>query len=138
MADEANCLVSTCSAVVVRNLVRVSLRMCVGGNNLVLTITYCRLREKVSSAVHELRESIRCRFGCRFGLDPGPESDRNQCTDGLASQCRRVNKYETINNTRTQKLVLGRWSSTLRCYDKFPFGGSLTVHRFGIILSSLR
>ena len=30
------------------------------------------------------------------------------------------------NSTRTQKLVLGRWSSALRCYDKFPFGGPYT------------
>jgi len=65
--------------------------------------------------------------------DPGLESDRNRFTDGFASQCRRVNKYETRNSTRTENVVSGRWLSALRCCDKFPFGGSLTVHRFGII-----
>ena len=45
-----------------------SLRMCVGGNNLVLTITYCRLREKVSSAVHELRvDPVSVRISVWFG-----------------------------------------------------------------------
>ena len=94
---------------------------------MVLTITYCGQSENAFSTVRELTVDP------DVDSDPGLESDRNRFTDGLASQCRRVNKYKTRNSTRTENVVSGRWPSALRCCDKFPFGGSLTVHRFGII-----